>query len=144
MFLPSKSNDRKKLLSSLLYTPYPIIFYESPHRFFASLKDCFKVLGDRQVFWARELTKLYEEMQSSTLASLAKSVHAQKIRGESVLIISGAETSNKIPTEDIEELLVWYKTNSALSLKDAVQRVTTDLGLSRSAVYKKALSIWKQ
>lgn len=142
-FLPSKSSERKKLLSSLLHTPYPIVFYESPHRFSASLKDCFDVLGDRQVFWGRELTKLYEEMQRSTLALLVKSVHKQKIRGESVLIIDGAEAKEKIPTEDIEELLSWYKSNSDLSLKDAVQRVTTDLGLPRSAVYRKALSIWK-
>ena len=42
-----------------------------------------------------------------------------------------------------DDLLVWYKKNSGLSLKDTVRRVTDDLGLPRSAVYKKALTIWQ-
>jgi 16S rRNA (cytidine1402-2'-O)-methyltransferase len=142
-FLPSRPVERRKHLKTLIHLPYSIAFYESPHRLAACLKDCCTVLGDRRIFWARELTKLYEEIRASTLAELTAGIKEQRIRGESVIVIAGEKDQEELPTEDLTDLLRWYKQKSALSLKDAVRQVTEDLGLARSTVYKEALSVWK-
>jgi 16S rRNA (cytidine1402-2'-O)-methyltransferase len=44
----------------------------------------------------------------------------------------------------VEELIIWYRDNSDLSLKDASRRLAGDLGLSRSQIYQQALNIWKE
>ena len=141
-FLPSRSTARKKLLRSLMHQPHAIAFYESPRRLEASMQDCLDILGDRQIFWARELTKMHEEMQSSTLSQLTAELASLRVKGESVLIIQGEDEEEKVPEAELDDLLAWYKQNSGLSLKDAVRKVSNDLGLPRSAVYKKALAIW--
>jgi 16S rRNA (cytidine1402-2'-O)-methyltransferase len=142
-FLPARVAARRKLLKSLSHQPYALAFYESPHRLAASLQDCLQVLGDRQVFWARELTKVHEEIRSSTLSQVNASLADRKLKGESVIIIEGAPARDEIAADDLDSLLAWYREESDISLKDAVRRVAEDLGLPRSEVYKKALTIWK-
>jgi len=39
-------------------------------------------------------------------------------------------------------LIEWYRDNAELSLKDVSKRIATDLGISRSQVYQKALQLW--
>ena len=60
-FLPSRSRERRRELEKLKDLPYPIIFYEAPHRLTGMLQDVLAVLGDRRASISRELTKLYEE-----------------------------------------------------------------------------------
>ena len=85
---------------------------------------------------------MHEEMQSSTLSQLTAELASRRVKGESVLIIQGEDEEEKVPEAELDDLLAWYKQNSGLSLKDAVRKVSNDLGLPRSAVYKKALAIW--
>ena len=142
-FLPSRSTARRKLLKSMVHQPCAIAFYESPRRLEACLQDCLAILGDRKIFWARELTKLHEEIQSSTLSRLTEELASRRVKGESVIIIQGEDKQEEVPAAELDELLSWYKQNSGLSLKDAVRKVSNDLGLPRSKVYKKALAIWQ-
>jgi 16S rRNA (cytidine1402-2'-O)-methyltransferase len=142
-FLPSRSAARRRFLKTIAHHPYSCIFYESPQRLPACLQDCYEILGERSIFWGRELTKVHEEMQISTLARLAAETATRRIRGESVIIIQGKEAEEKLASEELDELLAWYNTETDLSLKDAVRKVAEDLDLPRSAVYKKALGIWK-
>jgi 16S rRNA (cytidine1402-2'-O)-methyltransferase len=142
-FLPSRTTTRRKLLRSMVHHPFAIVFYESPHRLEASLRDCLDIFGDRRIFWGRELTKMHEEVQSSILSRLTAKLATRRIKGESVLIIQGEDKEEEVPEAELGELLSWYKRNSGLSLKDAVRKVSNDLGLPRSAVYKKGLEIWQ-
>ncbi len=142
-FLPSKKGQRQKLLSSLSASEYPVVFYESPHRIDSLLGDALEVLGERQCFWARELTKNYEDLQHGTLSSLlAKSLEGRN-RGEFVVIIWPG-VKEEVQGQTVEELLLWYRDNSELSLKDVSRRLASDLGLSRSQIYQQALSLWKE
>lgn len=141
-FPPAKKSQRRKLLSSLLHTEYPVVFYEAPRRVDAFLRDALEVLGDRPALWARELTKAYEDLNKGSLRELLEQCSSQNSRGEFVLII-GPGTAAKAEGENIEELLVWYRDNSDMSLKDACRQLAKDLGLSRSQIYQQALEIWK-
>ncbi len=141
-FPPSKKGLRKKLLTSLLQADYPVVFYESPRRITSFLQDALDILGNRPTFWAREITKKYEDLTKSTLTELLEQCGGQNNRGEFVIII-GPDNIEKAEGENIEELLVWYRDHSDLSMKDACRQLAKDLGLSRSQIYQQALEIWK-
>jgi 16S rRNA (cytidine1402-2'-O)-methyltransferase len=140
-FAPSKSAQRRKLLQSLANTLYPLVFYESPHRIHRFIREAEEILGDRKVLWAREITKKFEDIQETSLEVLTESIDDEKIRGELVIVIHPG--SQLLPEgESIEEILHWYHQNSELSMKDVCKKVSSDMGVSRSDVYQRALIIW--
>jgi len=142
-FLPSQKGQRQKLLSSLADSEHPLVLYESPNRMAALFADALDVLGERRAFWARELTKSYEELQGGPLSELLALAGSRKNKGESVVIICpGAK--NQAEGDTLEELLLWYRDHSGLSLKDACRKLASDLGLSRSQIYQQALALWQE
>jgi len=143
-FLPSRAVERRKLLTSLAAEQHYLAFYEAPHRIVATLKDCLKALGERQIFVARELTKLHEELVSAPITEVLEVLAAKdKIKGEFVVIIEGRKEQGPPAADNLVDLLCWFRDHSGLSLRDAVQKVSKDLGLRRSEVYEEALKIWK-
>lgn len=141
-FPPAKTHQRKQLLSTLIHTDYHVVFYESPHRVSKLLKDAYEILGDRKVFLARELTKAFEEVRWATLSELIQVTSEGKNRGEYVLLFAPGE---KQPPKEmsIDELILWYRDKGELSLKDTCKNIASDLGLSRSKIYQRAIQIWK-
>ena len=140
-FPPARKGQRQKLLSSFVDSSWSLVFYESPHRIQAFLADVLAILGDRQAFWGRELTKLYEDLQEGPVSHLLELASTKKNRGEFVLIIHPG-SSQQVTGESVEDILLWYKENTELSLKDVSRRVAKDLGVSRSNVYQMALELW--
>lgn len=143
-FLPSRIAQRRKLLASLAGEPHHLVFYEAPHRILSALKDCLAAFGDRHAFIARELTKLHEEMVSAPLTEVLTALAAKdKVKGEFVVLIEGGREEGLPQTENLNDLLCWFRDHSDLTLRDAVKKITKDLGLRRSDVYEEALKIWK-
>ena len=142
-FAPSKKSQRRSLLTSLIDVPWSLVFYESPRRIEGFLADILKIMGDRPAFWGRELTKTYEDLKKGSISSLLEYASSKNNRGEFVLIIEPGTTITA-EGENLQELLVWYRDNTALSLKDVSRKLAGDLGLSRSSVYQEALDIFKQ
>lgn len=140
-FLPVKKHARQQYLQNLRNLPFTLIFYESPHRILAAFKDILKVLGDRPVQLFRELTKVHEQCLKGTVSEILDSIQ-QGVKGELVIIIRGAPVKFSEKPQDLEELLLWYRDKLQSSLKDASRQVASDLDLSRSEVYKKALPLW--
>jgi len=142
-FAPSKKSQRKTLLTSLTDHPHPIVFYESPRRIQGLLSDILQIMGDRTGFWARELTKAHEDLQAGKISALLELASGPKNRGEFVLIVHPGKII-RAEGENVEELLVWYRENTTLTVKDVSRKIASDLGLSRSAVYQNALVIYKK
>jgi len=69
-FLPVKSGKRRHFIKSLEDETKTMIFYESPNRLMATLRDMLAILGNRRVVVSRELTKIYEETARGTLAEV--------------------------------------------------------------------------
>jgi 16S rRNA (cytidine1402-2'-O)-methyltransferase len=141
-FVPSKKSQRRSLLTSLTDAPWPIVFYESPRRIQGLLTDVLNVMGNRDAFWGRELTKAYEELKSDTIQNLLDFAALKKNRGEFVLIVEPG-VAICAEGENLQELLIWYRDNTSMSLKDVSRKIAGDLGLSRSNVYREALDIYK-
>ncbi len=142
-FLPAKSSQRRKALAAFSTCEYPVVVYESPRRIDALLADALEILGDRRAFWARELTKAFEDLQYGTLSELLAKSKESRNRGEFVVIICpGAK--EEVKGQTLDELILWYRDNSELSLKDVSRQLAADLGVSRSQIYQQALALWNK
>ena len=140
-FPPAKKGERCRLFTSLKTLTCPLIFYESPHRIKKTLHDCLNIFGDRQAQLFRELTKIHEEHLSGSIAELVEHT-SRKVRGELVLIVAGRQDRADDHPDNLDDLILWYRNQGNISLKDAVRIIATDLDLSRSQVYQQALALW--
>ena len=85
-------------------SPHTLVFYESPYRLEAFLRDALEVYGDRQAAIAHELSKIFESVEHGTLSSLLEGVIASKPRGEYVVVIAGTERgAHALHDEEDEE-----------------------------------------
>jgi hypothetical protein len=92
-----------------------MIFYEAPHKLSAALSDLAAALGDREIAIVRELTKIHEQVIRTTLCAAAEKYSAEPLKGEIVLIISGA------PRKEAEEMTLEQAVAYANQLMDALQ-----------------------
>ncbi|MEM6481178.1 MAG: 16S rRNA (cytidine(1402)-2'-O)-methyltransferase [Pseudomonadota bacterium] len=140
-FLPAAQNRRKTALEELSDVPATLIFYESPRRIAALLKDAVGILsGDRKAVLCREMTKKFEEVLRGTLLELSIQLNERDLKGELVLLIErGAPQSTT--DEEITEALV--QALPKMSVRDAADTVARAYGLKKRDVYQKALKFSK-
>jgi 16S rRNA (cytidine1402-2'-O)-methyltransferase len=67
-FPPRGGEDREEWLAELADERRTAIFFEAPHRIRRALADVSRVLGERQIVVARELTKVHEELVDSPIS----------------------------------------------------------------------------
>ncbi|NLD26313.1 MAG: 16S rRNA (cytidine(1402)-2'-O)-methyltransferase [Acholeplasmataceae bacterium] len=135
-FLNSRSSQREKELRQLQDYPETLIFYEAPHRIAETLVSMHKVLGNRRVVIARELTKKYEEYIRGTLDEIVAG--NMELRGEIVIIIEGAKktaTQETLNQLGIQEHFRYYL-EQGYPEKEAMKAVAKDRELSKSEIYK--------
>ena len=89
-FPPRKSGARQRFLAVDAASPHTLIFYESPHRLLATLRDILAVYGDRRAAVANDLTKLYENVRRGRLSELLAALEMSKLQGEFVIVVAGA------------------------------------------------------
>ncbi len=140
-FLPGKKRQRQRILESLVYSQYHLVFYESPRRIQQFLEDAYTTFGDRDVFIGRELTKSYEELILSSLAFLVSERKIEE-KGEFVVIISPAR-QEKISFEDLDSHILWYRDNTSLSVKECSKALSEELGIAKSDIYRKAVALYQ-
>ena len=143
-FLPARSGARRARLAELRSIAATLIFYESPHRIAATLRDALDVLGERQAVIARELTKMHEEIARGTLSELAARFSSvETARGEMVLLIdrtvveteSVADKSVRTIAALVEEL-----ESQGLDHRAALKKAARELGLSRDEAYRRLVA----
>lgn len=142
-FPPARANARRVKLEELSAIPATLIFYEAPHRIAATLNDALEVLGNRRAAVARELTKIHEEIVRGSLSHLIERFgNGLPVRGEIVLVISGAAVEGGAPTgktapasrrliERVNEL-----ETEGLEAKAALKKAARELGMKRDEAYR--------
>lgn len=139
-FLARKGSERTRRLASLAGEERTMIFYESPHRTAATLADFVQTFGaDRRGTVSRELTKLHEEVRRGTLAELAEWAASERIRGEIVIIVEGAQTPETPEARDIVQLVL-NRVTGGERLKSACAAVAAETGTSKRDLYEAALA----
>ena len=139
-FLARKGSERSRRLASLAGEERTMIFYESPHRTAATLADFVQTFGaDRRGTVSRELTKLHEEVRRGTLAELAKWAESERIRGEIVIIVEGAQAPETPEAQDVVQLVL-DRVAAGERLKAACAAVAAETGTSKRELYEAALA----
>ncbi|MBE3550103.1 MAG: 16S rRNA (cytidine(1402)-2'-O)-methyltransferase [Brockia lithotrophica] len=145
-FLPRRKGERRRVLTALRDFPYPIIFYEAPHRLHATIADLLDVFGDRPASLARELTKLHEEFRRGSLEELARWAETASVRGEVTLVVAGAAEEvprGEEPRPRVEERLaealacVERRTKEGMGAKDAAKEAAERFSLSARELYRR-------
>ncbi len=130
-FPPRKASARQSLLESLAIDPSTLVFYEAPRRVRAFLAQARPMLEGRELFVAREMTKVFETFYVDPLPETLPE------KGEYVIVFGpprALEGAAKMPPEDLPkrvEALVL----SGVSEKEALRRAAREAGVSRREAY---------
>jgi 16S rRNA (cytidine1402-2'-O)-methyltransferase len=89
-FPPRKSGPRRRFFEVDRDAPHTLIYYESPYRLVATLRDALAVFGNRACALANDLTKRFEAVHRGTLAEIVELAAASEPRGEYTVVIAGA------------------------------------------------------
>ena len=124
-------NELKNINSTL-------IFYETAPRLLKTLEQAAEIFGGRKISVIRELTKMYEEVQTGSFNVVQAHFEENEPKGEFVFIVSPPEEP-QYTIADVRELLV--KRLQETSLKSAVKELSEQFGLNKNEVYALALEL---
>jgi 16S rRNA (cytidine1402-2'-O)-methyltransferase len=119
-FAPRKKAARRTWLAALADEPRTCVFFESPRRLPACLRDAVEQLGGaRRAVVCRELTKVHEEVVRGSLDELATWA-ADGVLGEITVVLAGATPGADLSSllAEVEELVA-----AGVRVKDACSEV---------------------
>jgi len=90
-FLPQKRGKRRKVLFELLAQPFPVVFFESPRRLVDTIRDISEIAEGREVVLAKEMTKMYEEIQRGRADEILSRI-PEEVKGEYTIIVGGTHS----------------------------------------------------
>ena len=139
-FLPASKKNRRRRLEKLANENRTMVFYESPHRLNNTLEDMYKILGDRVVAVARELTKKHEEVYREMLSGAIDYFKEKQPQGEFTLVVAGAteeETGEQHNLAVPGDLLnhVNELVHSGINKKQAIKEVARLRKIPKREVY---------
>ena len=138
-FLNPKISKKETEIEKLSSFPFTIILYESPHRINETIISLYKVLGNRKLVIARELTKKFEEFIRSDLKTLSSS--NQEYKGELVLVLEGYKEIEKGNVSLDKRVLEKAKKLESLnySKKEIASILSTLYELNKNQIYKELI-----
>lgn len=140
-FLSVNKPGRLEHLHSLIKEQRTMIFYEAPHKLPNTLKDMYKVFGDRRISIVRELTKLHEEVIRTTLSKAAAELTDGSVKGEIVLVIEGAKPEQEeYRTIDEAVELARRQIENGVSASVAAKEAAEMTGFKKGDIYKLLIS----
>ena len=116
------------------------MFFEAGRRVPAALADMAAAFGERRVAIGRELTKLHEEIVRGDLVALAADPEALDLRGEVIIGVAGSRGGVVLSDEELVIEIERRRAEGA-SVRDLAAAIAEEFGLSRRAVYQRALTV---
>jgi len=143
-FPPRTKKQLISFLEDIKSYPGTLVFYESPKRVVKTLEAMTEALGDRGASISREITKIHEERLRGAITEVTAQLKDRKeIKGEITLVIEGnTSPGEEFSAQDVDRLLIELK-NEGLTLKGAVEEISTKTSYPKSKTYKRALIVWK-
>lgn len=135
-FLPRKNNELETKLKNILAEKTTSIIYESPHRIKNVVEKISNFDKNRIISLARELTKMYEQIETDSAQNILQMLDCEKIKekGEFVLIISPNKEENIINNEillkEIKELV-----ENGIKNSEAIKQVAKKYNINKREVY---------
>jgi len=136
-FLPARRERRSKAMQGLAAGTRTMIFYESPQRLAAFLRDASEIFGDRQACVVRELTKVHEEILRGSLSELDAEISGRgSVLGEVTIVIGGGPDTVELSVEETVRAALEEGSGSS---RDLAREIAGRTGLSRKEVYAEIL-----
>lgn len=150
-FIPRKKGEKEQFFTRLKEEPRTLIFYETPHRIKETLYTIRKVMGERKIVLARELTKIFEEIIRGKLSEVIEYINSKEVKGEITLVLEGNSARGDSSIVDnidfsIESELVEKITNylkMGYYNKDIVSLITEEYHITKKWVYEKIIELKK-
>jgi 16S rRNA (cytidine1402-2'-O)-methyltransferase len=137
-FLARGGKQRRQALERLRDSEATVVFFESPHRIHATLRDLEEYLGvEREVAVCRELTKLHEETLRGSLPKVRAAL-ADPTKGEITVVVEGIRGEGPVEEVDVQALVDEWKSDG-MTTKEMTQRLRDDFGWKRNAAYQAVL-----
>ncbi len=138
-FLPARRAARLKSLKALKRVRASLLMFLSPHRLVAELEDLREILGERDAFLAKEMTKIHERHWWGPLSRIITSQPGSP-RGEYTLVVKGSTGREESESGiDASAYVQGLRQVRNLTLKQAILQAASDLGKSRNAVYREVV-----
>ncbi len=140
-FLEKQGKKRKEELQFITSLNCPTVLFESPYRLLQTLQDLQEITGEkRQVFLARELTKIHQETIGESIENVISHLKRQdKVRGEITLVLEGAPEAEKKKetaegTVQVQQLVQGLQ-DRGLSNRQVVEILQESLNWPRNRIY---------
>lgn len=139
-FLSVNKPSRREHLEEIVSERRTMVFYEAPHKLTATLKDLYKYLGDRRIALIKELTKIHETVERTTLSEACEKYSAQTPKGEFVIVIEGS-TEPKQKEVSLDEAVALAKglVENGMATNDAAKEIAKKTKLKKGDIYKALL-----
>lgn len=138
-FLPTNKKNRNAKLQEIENATKTLILYEAPHKIKQTLIDLKKILKDRKIVIARELTKIHEEFLRINIDELIEK--ADDLKGEICIVIEGKalEETNQFDNMSIEEHYKYYEAQG-LEKKEIIKQIAKDRKVPKNEIYQMFVS----
>jgi len=141
-FLPMDKKERRSRLEEMKNETVTIVLYEAPHRLRRTLGELRENLGgSRKIAICRELTKIHEEIQRTTLEEACRIYEEKEPKGEYVLVIAGRdpeeirhEEQQSWDSVSVSDHVQMYM-DQGLDRKEAMKAAARDRGVGRREIY---------
>ena len=141
-FLSKKENELNRVLTNLSKINYTIVFFIPGVKINFYISKFKKFFFDRQIFIAKEMTKIYENFIRDKVESIG--IQAEKQKGEFTVVLSEKIIDKKSKKEIAESVKIEIKKMiNKYSHKDVVEFISKKEDLSKKMIYNFCLSLKK-
>ena len=136
-FPPSRSHDRKQWLEKLADEPRPLVIFEAPHRIMKLLGHMREIMGDREVYLGRELTKKHEQLVKGPISFILNNLTT--LKGEMTLVVS-PESDRNVYRMPADKIFIYNEfchltDDKGLGRREAISKLARRHDLSSKEVY---------
>ena len=140
-FLSKKNNERDKELEILSKINSSIILYLPARDLKKYLNQFLLFFKDKQIFIAREITKLHETYLSGTADELIKIISKDDFKGEITLVIDNKLVDSAVSNIDLKNEIKLLL--NKMSSKDIAEYLAVKFKMSKKIIYQSIIDLNK-
>ncbi len=141
-FPPKRRSKRNAFFKGFEKCRQTLVFYLPPAGIIALLDEIIEIIGDRQAFLAREMTKPHEEYLYGRLSDIRADLsERERVRGEVTLVVAGAGDSACTDEKDLREKLCCALEQGDMAPSKLASSFAKIYGLNKDKVYQMILEI---
>ena len=140
-FLSKKNNERDKELEILSKINSSIVLYLPARDLKKYLNQFLLFFRDKQIFIAREITKLHETYLSGTADELIKIISKDDFKGEITLVIDNKSVDSTVSNIDLKNEIKLLL--NKMSSKDIAEYLAVKFKMSKKTIYQSIIDLNK-